>query len=149
MGLFRTTGKFVYRTFLDVPAWLGWRNIKKDTQSLYNTIQSIFAIRKADKETFEQAKERLNLTDQDIAASASYYIKLTIVFVAVGFLCIAYTFYLFVEGTFIAGIIALLVAFFVFLKAFSVHFQYFQIKNRKLGCTFQEWFNGKIEATTK
>ncbi|MBN1684882.1 MAG: type IVB secretion system protein IcmV [Gammaproteobacteria bacterium] len=148
MGFFRATGGFIYRTFLDVPSWLGWRNIKRDTKTLYEMGRTVFTVSKAEhKETFEQATIRLKLSEQDIKKAAHYYFTLAILFIGLGILCIGYTFYLFFGGAFLAGIIALLIAFFVFLKAFSAHFQYFQIKNRKLGCSFREWLNGSIEVS--
>ena len=61
--------------------------------------------------------------------------------VVLAVLILMYSVYLFIEGGHKGGIVALVVMFIALVLAFRYHFWYFQIKQRKLGCTIQEWFN--------
>jgi intracellular multiplication protein IcmV len=38
-----------------------------------------------------------------------------------------------------------MIAVYLVTKAYVAHFWYFEIKNRKLGCSFKEWLHGDIE----
>ena len=145
MGIFRSSGKFIYKTFLDVPTWIGWGTLKVNTKNLIDMTKDILVVKKVDEETFEQAKKRLNLTEKDIERAKNYYVKFSMLFLAVTVLSLIYTFYLFLSAYFLSGVIAFLVTVLSALESFMFHFRYFQIKHRKLGCTIKEWFSGEIK----
>lgn len=136
------------KTFINPRAWLGYDLLKQQSQTLYETVRGVFtgaALPDAPAETFEQAKTRLNLTEEDIQTSGQNYLMFAILYAGIGLVTIGFGIYLLV-GLFISGfIISLSLAAFLFGQAFRNHFWYFQIKNRKLGCTLEEWRSGSVK----
>jgi intracellular multiplication protein IcmV len=95
-------------------------------------------------ETFEEAKVRLELTENDIQKSKDSYLLYAIIFVCLAAVTFSTSFFIFLKyHTFLGWLIANLVTILFLSQALRFHFWYFQIKHRKLGCTFQEWWHGK------
>lgn len=140
MKIFRSTGKFIYKTFLDVPAWLGFSQLKQGTFSLASNLQQLFIPRTSGRsETFEEARTRLKLTEQEIQQRARFFRYQIFIFMGVGIACLFYVIFLFIYQYLLAGVVAFFVCGLFFVKAFAAHFWYMQIKRRKLGCTLKEW----------
>lgn len=133
------------KTFFNPSGWLGYNEIKSYTRFLWETLKNLFIPAKPEhSETFEQALDRLHLTETDIQISAKHYLIYAIIFVVLAVGAIGYSFYLLlVHGTLAGWILSIAVAALFFSQAFRFHFWYFQIKHRKLGCTFAEWRRGK------
>jgi len=140
--------KISRKTFFAPGDWLGYKFVK--TQSLYvwsfviALISPLFSpIQPEHQETFEEAMRRLNLTEENIQSAEKQYFLMALCFGAVGFIlglfCIIFLF----KGFFAATLIAFGLTALIFAQAFKYHFWYFQIKHRKLGCTFEEWRQGK------
>lgn len=136
------------RSIVDVPAWIGFKWLKGNTIGLFQfarqTITGQFA--KTDKtETFEQAMQRQNLSEQDLALRVQALQRDSYIFAGATILSLLYMFYLFWNVHFFAGILTYLVSM-LFLSQFAkCRFWLFQIQQRKLGCTITEWLSGKIE----
>lgn len=96
-------------------------------------------------ETFEEAVTRLRLSEEDIAQRARLFLQQTLFYFAVGLGVIAYGVSLAFEHAIIGMLMSFLVSAMAFANAFRSHFWYFQTKQRKLGCTLQEWLNGSIK----
>jgi intracellular multiplication protein IcmV len=47
-------------------------------------------------------------------------------------------------GSYQAAIVSFIILWIALVLAFRYHFWYFQIKNRKLGCTVYEWYRGLL-----
>ena len=54
-----------------------------------------------------------------------------------------FSLYLLFSGFLLSCLLAIAVSILSLSQAFRYHFWYFQIKHRKLGCTFEEWREGK------
>ena len=92
------------------------------------------------EETYEQAKERLGLTEEDVIEGAASYRSYAIMFLIFGFVLFVYAFYLLFSGGVIAGfLLGLATAALCFGQAFKFDFWSFQMRQRKLGATFAEW----------
>ncbi|MHB1946837.1 MAG: type IVB secretion system protein IcmV [Gammaproteobacteria bacterium] len=134
------------KTFFNPRAWLGYDYVKAQSLGLFGTIKLLFGAKIEEgpqDETFEQAKQRLNLTDEDIATTEMNYLLLTAFYASVGFVIVCAAFYLLItDASYAAFILALALSTVLFGQAFRSHFWYFQIKSRKLGCTFDEWRKG-------
>jgi len=132
------------KTFFDPRSWLGYDALKQHTMTIFNVIKGIGIADKAtQQETFDQAIARFNLTDkelQDMAMGYCFYawffVFLAVVSIAIG------TYLLIHHGTFTGFLLSLAVTALFLGQAFRYHFWYFQIKQRKLGCTFEEWRRG-------
>ena len=67
----RSIIKSTFKTFIDVPSWLGWKQVKENTSLLWGAAVPAFKVRRASrKETFEQAMARFNLTEEDLTKRA-------------------------------------------------------------------------------
>lgn len=143
MGLFR----FAIKTCCDVPSWMGLKQLKSQTGFLINNIKPIFKARKitASQMTFDQKIAEWNIDNAHLDLLMNRFIYHSLIYLILGFLCVGYAFYLFLHQYTLSGITTILIAIIIFLKAFSTHFWYFEIKHRKLGCTLREWLNGKIK----
>lgn len=141
----RDVFKVSWRTFFNPVAWVGVTNIKATTGIIWNVTKNLFRVPKPEYvETFEAAKERLQLTEADIQKNKDSFLLNSIIFVCLAGVMFSTSFYfLFRHHTFLGWLIANLVTLLFLSQALRFHFWYFQIKHRKLGCTFQEWWQGK------
>lgn len=136
------------RSVVDVPAWIGFNWLKGNTLGLIqfarSTIKEQFPKAERD-ESFEQAIERMNLTEEDLKVRLQSLTRDSYIYVAFIAMSIAYMFYLFWNTHFFAGILTYLVSMAFMAKWAKARFWIFQIKQRKLGCTVSEWLSGKLE----
>lgn len=133
------------KTFFDPRSWLGYDQLKAQTFFLFDYLRQLFSPAKPDRvETFDEAIARLNLNEADLQETGKTYFYYSILFISLAALAFISSFYfIFVHGSFSGWILAIAVAALLAAQAFRYNFWYFQIKNRKLGCTLKEWMNGK------
>lgn len=135
----------VLSNIIDVRGWFDWDRMKAFTQYLVSGIGQLFVPQKAKVvEPFEEAKARMNLTDSELLARQKGLFRLSIIMVVFAILLFVYAVTLLVEGSIRGFILGLVVTTIALILAFRYHFWYFQIKERKLGCTIQEWFKQGI-----
>lgn len=148
MKLFRAT-KGITSKIIDirVDKWVGLDHIKETTKHLQSIIKSVFVPeRPRYSETFDEAMMRLQLTEADLAQRQAVFTRLFYFFIVLAMSVIAYGLNLAFQGAFLPAIIAFCLSIYAFAQAFRFHFWLFQIKNRKLGLTLQEWFNSSVKA---
>ena len=122
--------------------------LKDVTRMFWNIAASIFNKKIIQPETFEQASQRLDLSEADIQARIKSLKNEILIFSFSAITIFSYAVYLGISGAgFFAVLIALLVSTSLFICAFKSHFWLFQVRNRKLGCTFQEWINSTIKGS--
>jgi intracellular multiplication protein IcmV len=141
----RDVFKVSRKTFFNPTEWLGYRQLKTNTNIIWDTIKGLFVVSKPERiETFAAAISRLELTEADLSATAKRFLAYSIFFVILGGITLAVSFVMLYDYGFFAWLICTLVTVLFLVQAFRFHFWYFQIVQRKLGCTFQEWWQGKI-----
>lgn len=133
------------KTYFDPFAWFG-STAQTNAYLIWNLIKTLFVpAQNARVETFEAAKERLKLTEEDLAKSQSNYQVFSFLFLIFAISTFFFSFYLLIKYLSFAGMLLGWGATSLFLaQAFRFNFFYFQIKHRKLGCTFAEWRSGKV-----
>ena len=132
------------KTFFNPSLWFGYESFVAMNHGIWNIIKSLF-IRQAPahKENFEEAVQRLQLTDTDLHEARKNYYAFAIFFLVLGLIAFLYGLYLLLHHHTLSGLLlAFISAALFFSQAFKYHFWYFQIKQRKLGCTYQEWRHG-------
>jgi intracellular multiplication protein IcmV len=153
MGMFKKVGEglsWAYKPAVNVKAWMGWDIIKSSSGYVYNLGKSLFVPQKAaGNESFQEALARLNLTEADLKIRQQEFMRLFLIYAAMGVAITLYSFYLFYTLSFMGGLLALVVASLSFAVAFRYHFWVFQIKQRKLGCSVREWWQSKIDDSDK
>ncbi len=131
---------FLKRIF-NVRDWIDWERVKAGGKYISKGVEGIFVISATRPvETFEEAQARMKLTDSALASRARALLQLSIVLVCLAVLLFVYAIYHFMYGTVHAGILTFSLMLLSMALAFRYHFWYFQIKTRKLGCSFREWF---------
>lgn len=133
-------GSFLTKIF-NVKSWLDWQRIQAFTLYLLQGARRLFVLEETtDTASFEAVKKRLKLTDSELLARQKGLFRLAIIMVSLAFALFLYALYLFYSASFKAGALCLVVTSIALALAFRYHFWYFQMKEKKLGCTFHEWF---------
>jgi len=151
MGVFRKVGratKWVAKPMVDVPSWVGFKQIKVLTLGVVEQLNWLFHPKpKEDEtptETFEEAVAHQNLTPELLEQRRKNFLQLAVFFFFIGIGILFYGIYLFWQGGLMSGFLAVILSSVSFASGIRYHFWAFQIKHRKLGCTLKEWWNSKI-----
>jgi intracellular multiplication protein IcmV len=132
--------KRFFKSLVNFPAWMGFKQLKQDTSTLVKAAKSSFKVSQSQRvENFDQATSRLGLTETDLSEASKRFKYLAIFYVILGFAILSYAIYLLSYQHYQGGVVACCIAFFTFSLAFRNHFWFFQTQVRKLGCTPKEW----------
>ena len=133
------------KTFVNISHWMGVDELKVTGSRISTMAKDLMTPAKAKHhETFEEAIERLGLTDKDIAERMKSFRFQARIIAIVALALLSYAIYLFTADYFIAGFIAILVTGVAVSLAVKEHFRYFQMKQRRLGCTLGQWLKAYI-----
>ncbi len=95
-------------------------------------------------ETFEEALQRLNITEQELEQRRKEFTRLMITYILIAIAVFAYGVYVVSMHKNIAGfIMCFAITIYTLTHAFRYHFWIYQIKYRKLGCSLRDWFLDK------
>jgi len=140
MGLLRGSKRLFLHLF-NFPAWLGIKQHREFGKRFVGLIKGFSVIPEERlEESFTEAENRLNLTDKDIVAKKKEFLFLAIVFFITGLGFLSYLVYLIYNSHFLAIPIAAAAFMVCFSLSFRYHFWWFQVNERRLGCTYKEWF---------
>jgi intracellular multiplication protein IcmV len=140
--------KRTVKPFVDVKTWVGYDQAKQNASSIIELFKGLFKKSESPaKETFEEAVQRLGLTEESLEERKKNFIFLTLFYFCIALGLLAYAIYLGFQGSYHGAIACFSIMFIAWAQTFRYHFWLFQLKQRKLGCTFQEWlhatFGGK------
>lgn len=131
----------VFKNVINIRYWSDWDRVKAFTSYLANGFKRLFVPSQATAaESFDEVIARMNITETDLTLKQKALLRLSIVMVAVAGLVLMYVGYQLFWGSFKAAIVSFVVVLIALVLAFRYHFWYFQIKKRKLGCTYEEWY---------
>lgn len=152
-GRFKRTIKKVGKRVVN-PAWFNKTPFINFAQNIKKVFWTVFDVKASSQvESFEQAKQRHGLSDAKInkQMQASRNLSYTFLLGALGVL--AYSIYSLYLREFLSFIATFGIAMAMFGFAFKFHFWYFQLKNRHLGYSLQEWWDygvlGKQQTNNK
>lgn len=134
--------KVGFKTFVNPRAWLSYDVLKEQTKTVVGYFNVVFKPAPPEigpTETFEEAVKRLKLNREDLKVSERNYFIVAVAFAILGVIGLVFSFYFLVTLFFLRFLISLSLTIYLFAQSFSYHFYYYQIKNRKLGSTFEEW----------
>lgn len=129
---------------LRVTDWLNTKDHKKNLNYISSSFKETFIpnTNLSNQETFEQAMQRLNLTEQDILERKKEFFKLFFISLIISLLLFIYTMLITINyRSFYGFILGTSLSFLSLTKTFKYHFWLTQINKRKLGLTFKEWLN--------
>lgn len=129
--------------------WVGMDQIKGNSQTIHNIIKRLLATTKNSRGTslksFQEAMQHYGLTDEDVKKRMRSSLRLVYFCLGLSLVMIAYTIYLFVVHLVLSGFVTTMLTFLLWSYAFREHFNYFQMKEHRLGCTFHEWFTSTFK----
>ncbi len=138
----RKTAGYVLRSYIPITSAIGPDNYKKSFESCKSIIKGVFKRSKAtNPETFDEALERMSITEVDLKKRYIDYQKMYYLFMFLSLGLFFYSFYLLFIGYYFALFLGLAVTALSLVQAFKRHFWMFQVRQRRLGCTFREWWN--------
>ncbi len=138
-------GRFLWRSvkpFVNVPKFMGWNEIKHNTRTLKDLMLTFFKVSPPSRpDTFASAVKANNLSEKDLEKRAKSFLYFSIFYflIAIGFFI--YFIYLWAKFFIFAGFISFLLMIIALLLGYRDNFWWFQVKQRRLGCTFREWLN--------
>lgn len=134
------TMSFVARIFR-IREWTDWDRVRAGGHSIGDAAKALFVLKKDDSvETFDDAQRRMKLTDDDVANRSRALLAWSMVMLILAALLLSYAMYLFIVGSLHAGLFVLVLMCLSLSMSFRYHFWYYQMTIRKLGCSFQDWF---------
>ena len=149
-GKFRRTMGWAFKPMVNVKGWMGYDQVKSGYTVLSDTINQLFTVTEAEHtESFEEAKIRLNLTDAQIARQIESFSRMVLVFKIITGVLLAFALYLLFTGGYFGAGLTFLLAIISAANIFRYHFWLFQLKQKKLGCSVQEWFHATCLGRSK
>ncbi|MGQ3892111.1 type IVB secretion system protein IcmV [Legionella sp. CNM-4043-24] len=132
------------KSVFNVRAWMDFDRIRSFTTYLGNGIRKMVVPEPVNVEdagnSFNEMVAAQNLSEKDLADRARGLYRLSMIMLVMASAVFVYALWHLVSGNWKATIVSLVVTSIGLVLAFRYHFWYFQIKERKLGCTFQEWY---------
>lgn len=133
--------KISRKTFFNPKEWINWDNVQGQTLTLWQILRRLFLPARAARreESYAEALVRLKLSDTTAQIRAMRYRQFALIFLSCAFLALLFAiyclFYISWHDFFISmAVVGLLAAY-----GFRYDFWAFQIRQRKLGCTFADW----------
>jgi intracellular multiplication protein IcmV len=139
----RRAVKNTVKPFVDVKTWVGYDQLKQSVSSVLGMFKGVWSTKSdpENKETFEEATQRLGLTEEALAERKKAFVFLMLFYCLIALGLFVYAYYLLTEGSYHGALASFSIMFIAWVQAFRYHFWLFQLKQRKLGCTFKEWFH--------
>lgn len=131
----------MFKRVINIRSWLDWDRLRSSTRYIGTTIKNMFVPQKAEgSESFNEAISTLKLSEEDLTAKQNSLYRLSMVMLSIALIIFMYSGYQLYVVHIKASLVSLIVMMIALALAFRYHFWYFQIKKRKLGCTFKEWY---------
>lgn len=92
------------------------------------------------RESFTQAQQRLQLDESQIQTKMRAFKRLASIMLIVAIFVFSYSCIRLIQGHWHSAIFSFVLTTVSLTLAFRYHFWFFQVKQRKLGCSFEEWF---------
>jgi intracellular multiplication protein IcmV len=134
------TGSLIKKIF-NIRWWIDYDRLHGFAAYISETAKKYLVPKsKSEGESFNTAIKRLHLTENDLLKKQKALWRLSLLMLIIAFFLFTYVGYLLFYGTIKALIVSFVVMCMALILAFRYHFWYFQIKERKLGCTLKEWY---------
>lgn len=133
--------RHVFSSAFNVRSWSDFDRVKGFSLYLKNGISRIFILRKhVVEQSFDEVLKQNGLSEEQLQKKQKALLRLSILMGVLAAIFFFYSIYLIVQGSWHAMFLGVVVMMLATVFAFRYHFWYFQIKERKLGCSFSEWF---------
>lgn len=138
----------IFKSIFNVRVWLDYERLKAYTLYLTGMAKKLVVPnqeKKKEKEKdFSKTVSGLNLSEKDLEERSKALYRWSMLMCTFALGLFGYAIYQIITGTARAFVLSLIVGLIALVMGFRYHFWYFQIKERKLGCTFKEWYRNGI-----
>ena len=125
----------------NVRYWFDWERVKAFSLYLTQGFRQLFIPSKNAKgQSFKEATRAMHLNEEALLTKQKALWRLSVFMLVLAILIFIYTIYQLLYGSYHAMFVSLVVTLIALTLAFRYHFWYFQIKQKKLGCSIGEWF---------
>lgn len=126
-------------------AWLGVKHIKNNALLIKDLAANTFVSEKSQPnapktETFAQAMQRLGMTEADLQKRIKASGQIIFLCGVLSIPMLAYTIYIWMSHFYLSGFVCLMLTSLLGAYSFREHFNRFQMRQRRLGATFAQWF---------
>jgi intracellular multiplication protein IcmV len=137
----RDVFKISFKTFFNPSGWFGYARVKGGMVDTWTIMKGLFVVAEPERtETYAEALNRHGLTEASAEELRKDYLLYAFLLLLISVVSVGFGIYLFYANKSFTGmLLGIAVACLFSAQAFRYHFWSFQIKQRKLGCTFQEW----------
>ena len=141
---FKKVGRALFRGFR-FRQWMGYDHLVDNFKFIQSTFTSLtrkptLGANSRRKESFEAAMERLGLSEEDLQNRMGFAKKVVVLYFLLGLGILIYAIYIAIHQFWLTAFLAFIVALIFLGYAFRENFNYFQMTQRRLGCTYKEWF---------
>lgn len=149
MGMFKSSKKTASRLVdVRVDKWVSLDYLSETADNFkVILLDSVIPKKATYSETFEEAMNRLELTEADLVQRQKEFSQLFYFFISLSIVIMSYGLFLAFTSTMVAALIAFCLSIYTLAQAFRFHFWLFQLKHRKLGCSIKEWLNGSLASS--
>jgi intracellular multiplication protein IcmV len=147
--MFKRTKRFIGRRFKTIERGMGMPILKNTFGMISGVASNLSGLSgeegAKEKETFAEAVERYGLSEKDLKVKYKGFINQAYLFLFFALLVICYAIYLVFQHHILSGLVTFAMAVMLMILGLRSHFWAFQISQRKIGCTWREWLNGKVD----
>lgn len=132
--------KFFKKTTATLKRAVGTDMLKEQASFIKKMGEGIFKLKRSDrKDTFEDLA-KIGIDEAQVQQAKESFKRMVVVFLSLALVVIFYIIYAILRGYFLTAVISVGVLAVCLAQAFKYHFWYFQIVERRLGCTVSEWW---------
>lgn len=135
---------------LNVKRWVGMDHIKENGRTigkLFKTVMKNGPKETTHPESFKEAMHRYNMTEKDLKARMKTAKKIITFSLVVSAAVLLYLFYLIAHHRIIPSFVCFMMIFLLLAYGFREHFNLYQMRQRRLGCSFKEYFNSLLKGS--
>jgi len=122
---------------------IGLDSLKQQTSLLGSIFKTAFGRKNKDAyqpESFQDAMDHYNVSEEALEKRMRNSLYTVYFCLSLSLITLSYSFYQFSVPSFVGGLMCIVLTILLWSMAFREHFNLFQMRQRRLGCSFKEWF---------
>lgn len=126
--------------------WVNYKQWKHLNDSLWHLMKSSFMPTQIKhSRTFTEVINQFQLNEDDLLARQRIFLRLTQLWLIIFFIIFSYGIYSLFSKAWLGVMPAIGLSMITLCQAFRYHFWRFQLQQKRLGCSFQEWFQANFK----
>jgi intracellular multiplication protein IcmV len=133
----------VIQLTINIPRWVDyayWKQLGRYFRKLTRTRFVALTPPVTRETTFAEVMQDMQLAESDLVQRYQYFRRLAVFWIILWGLTVAYGCYLIINGVGLGVVVVLILSLLMLSQAFQYHFWAFQIIQRRLNCSLQEWW---------